>query len=410
MNVASPMVVAGIILAFTLLVFTLGKSPLFRVDRAGAAIIGAAVTIALGVLSFDQATRAVDYRTLALLFSMMIITANLRLSGFFQVVGNFLLRRVRTRRQLLLATVLASGVLSAFFINDIICLLFTPIVIMICRRAQIPVVPYLIAVATASNIGSAGTLIGNPQNILIGTISHLPFARYMLVAFPLALAGLFINYLAVAWFFRRDLAGPIPVTAPIQGGAHPVLIGKSLSVTGLILAGFLAGADAAIVAALGAAYMLVTRRVKPNKVYAGIDFNLLVIFIGLFVIIGGVEKSGLMNGLLQWTGFTRLGSFPLFSLLTVLLSNVFSNVPAVMLLKFFIPPGSAELWWIGMGVFSTLAGNLTLTGSIANLIVVELARHEGYRIGFIDYLKVGFPLTVVMTGLALLYFSWLFRF
>ena len=456
MQAPPPMLTAGLILTATLIVFALGKSPLFRVDRAGAAIIGAALTIGLGVLSFDQAAQAVDYRTLTLLFAMMIVTANLKLSGFFTRVGNALLGRVRTRRQLLLAVVLASGLLSAFFINDIVCLLFTPVVLLICRRAKLPPVPYLIAVATASNIGSAGTLIGNPQNILIGSLSGLPFARYLAVAFPFALAGLALNYAAVAWVYRRDLAGPVPATGPLAGVRHAFLMRKSLAATLLILAGFLLGANPVLVAAVGGAWLLLTRRIKPDKVYAGIDFNLLVVFVGLFVIIGGVERSGLMDRLVQAMGPAAFRDFRLFSLWTVVLSNVFSNVPAVLLLRYFIPGAGAaaglacsgaaagavsglgaaaaagaagsgvgtasvaaaaggvaasfppDLWWTGLAVFSTIAGNLTLLGSIANLIVAELARRDGVEIRFLEYLKVGLPLTVVLTAAGLLYF-WLLR-
>lgn len=423
MQAPPPMLTAGFILVATLLVFALGKSPLFRVDRAGAAIIGAALTIGLGVLTFDQAAQAVDYRTLTLLFAMMIVTANLKLSGFFTRVGNALLARVRTRRQLLLAVVLASGLLSAFFINDIVCLLFTPVVLLICRRAKLPPVPYLIAVATASNIGSAGTLIGNPQNILIGSLSGIPFTRYMAVAFPFALAGLALNYAAVAWVYRCELAGPVPAAEPIGGVQHTFLMRKSLAATGLILAGFLLGANPVLVAAVGGAWLLLTRRIKPNKVYAGIDFNLLVVFVGLFVVIGGVEHSGLMGRLVQAIGPAAFRDFGLFSVWTVVLSNVFSNVPAVLLLRYFIPGAgmaagmgasglgtaiSPGLWWTGLAVFSTIAGNLTLVGSIANLIVAELAKRDGVDLRFVEYLKVGLPLTVALTAAGLGYF-WLLR-
>lgn len=158
-----------------------------------------------------------------------------------------------------------------------------------------------------------------------------------------------------------------------------------------------------MIASLGAAYLLVTRRLKPNKIYSGIDYNLLVIFGGLFVVMGGVEHSGLMNRLMDFINFK---GFMSFSIVTVLLSNLFSNVPAVMLLKSFIPAGGGSIWWIGLGVFSTIAGNLTVTGSIANLIVVESAKREGINISFFEYLKVGFPLTIVLTVLA----PFIFRF
>lgn len=176
----------------------------------------------------------------------------------------------------------------------------------------------------------------------------------------------------------------------------------------LVLIGFLAGFDPAVVASLGAALLLVTRRLKPNKVYAGIDFNLLVIFIGLFVIIGGVEQSGLVGRLLNVRFVQNVQSLPLFATLTIIFSNVVSNVPAVMMLKFLIPTSSGHLWWASMAVFSTLAGNLTLTGSIANLIVVEQAKKQNVDISFSTYFKIGFPLTIALVLIGLVYFRLLF--
>jgi Na+/H+ antiporter NhaD/arsenite permease-like protein len=400
-----PIIISAIILVITLVVFTLGKSPLFRIDRAGVAIIGATAVIATGILTFDQATQTIDFRTIVLLFSMMIVTANLKLAGFFQLIGNFMLKYGKSRKLLLFIVILASGFLSAFFINDIVCLLFTPIVILVCNRAEINPVPYVISVATASNIGSAGTLIGNPQNILIGSLSKLPFFTYARIAFPLAVIGLLLNYCIIATIFRKELQGKILPHPPLDATYHRYLIGKCLFTMAVIAAGFLASVDTVIVASLGAGYLLMTRRLKPNKVYASIDFNLLVIFSGLFIIIGGVEHSGLMKWILQQFHFFNLGQFSMFSILTVILSNIFSNVPAVLLLKFLVPAAGGQLWWTGMAIFSTIAGNLTLTGSMANLIVVEIAKREGVKVSFYDYLKVGFPLTILLIGITFGYLA-----
>ncbi|MDF9409539.1 anion transporter [Pelotomaculum isophthalicicum JI] len=395
------MIVSGIILVATLIVFGIGKIPIFRVDRAGAAIIGGALIMATGVLTFNQAVQSVDFRTIILLFSMMIVTTSLKSAGFFRFIGNYLIKNLKTRKGFLFGVVITSGLLSAFFINDIVCLILTPIVIIICKKEKIPPLPYLMAVATASNIGSAGTLLGNPQNILIGSISNVSFFSYIVIAFPLAVVGLLINYLVISWFYRDLLEGDLTGGEPLRKGYHRYLLGKSLVVTLGILAGFIVSKEPAIIASLGAAYLLVTRRLKPDKIYAGIDFNLLVMFIGLFVVMGGVEQSGLMNRIMEIFSFK---SFRVFSILTIALSNIFSNVPAVMLLKSFIP-SDVSFWWIGLGVFSTLAGNLTVTGSVANLIVIETAKHEGIQIKFLDYFKVGFPLTLLLTLIALSYFT-----
>ena len=402
------MIISFLILMVTLFIFTVGKSPIFRVDRAGVAIIGASLTIATG-MTFDQAVSAVDYRTIVLLFSMMIITSYLNLSGLFQLVGNYSISKLKTKKQLLLVIIISTGFLSAFFINDIVCLLFTPVIIMICRRMELNPIPYLIGVATASNIGSVATLIGNPQNILIGSLSHMPFTWYMAVAVPLSLLGLMLNYVVIAWVYRRELNGVLPDCSPMVGVVvHSYLIRKGLAIMLLVLVGFLTGFDPAVVASLGAALLLVTRRLKPSKVYAGIDFNLLVIFIGLFVIIGGVEQSGLIERLLNAPLVHNIQSLPPFMVLTVIFSNIVSNVPAVMMLKFLIPVSSGHVWWASMAVFSTFAGNLTLTGSIANLIVVEQAKKQNVDISFSTFLKIGFPLTVALVVIGLVYFRILF--
>lgn len=382
---------------------------MLRVDRAGIAIIGAALTVGTGVISFDQAAQTVDYRTIILLFSMMIMTSYLNLSGFFQIAGNQFLRRLCSKKQLLFMVIFTTGILSAFFINDIICLIFTPIVIMITRQAKLNPIPYLLGVATASNVGSAATMIGNPQNILISSLSGINFGWYMALATPLALVGLGLIYMMLSWLYRAELKGSLPKFQPLTGAVHGYLVKKGLVVVFLVLAGFLMGFDPAIVASLGAAYLLITRRIKPNKIYVGIDFNLLVIFIGLFVIIGGVERSGLLTLLIHMPWMNNIQSLPVFSVLTVALSNIVSNVPAVMLLKFLIPPETGHIWWASLAIFSTFAGNLTLTGSIANLIVVELAKKENVEISFLTFLKIGFPLTIIMVSIALVYLTVLVR-
>ena len=209
----------------------------------------------------------------------------------------------------------------------------------------------------------------------------------------------------LSWMYKEELSGQLPEFKPMTGVVHRYLVKKGLVVVFLVLVGFLTGFDPAIVASLGAAYLLITRRIKPNKIYRGIDFNLLVIFIGLFVIIGGVEHSGLLMLLMQMPWMKGIQNLQVFSILTVILSNIVSNVPAVMLLKYLVPINMGHVWWASLAIFSTFAGNLTLTGSIANLIVVELAKKENVEINFTTYLKIGLPLTVSMVLIALLYFT-----
>lgn len=393
------MIWAGMIMSAVLVIFTLGKSPLFRVDRAGAAIIGSVAMIGAGVLTFEEAGQAVEFRTIVILFSMMVVVANLKLAGFFDLLGNLIVDRVHSRRQLLAATIAVSGIASAVAINDIVCLLFTPVVLLICERTRCNPAPHLLGVAMASNIGSAATLLGNPQNILVGGLSGLSFLDYFSAAAPVATMGLACTYLALAWFYRRELAVAWTDQQPVIAAVHPYLVRKSLLTLAAILLAYIAGVELAMASAVGAAFLLITRRVKPNKVYTSIDFNLLIVFIGLFVIVAGVEKSRLMDHILQLSSFGGFSSMSVFAVVTTIVSNIVSNVPAVLLLKFFIPATQPELWWKALALFSTLAGNLTITGSIANLIVVEIARRQHVEISARDYFVVGSPLTIVTTAI-----------
>ena len=393
------MIWAGMIMSAVLVIFTLGKSPLFRVDRAGAAIIGSVAMIGAGVLTFEEAGQAVEFRTIVILFSMMVVVANLKLAGFFDLLGNLIVDRVHSRRQLLAATIAVSGIASAVAINDIVCLLFTPVVLLICERTRCNPAPHLLGVAMASNIGSAATLLGNPQNILVGGLSGLSFLDYFSAAAPVATMGLACTYLALAWFYRRELAVAWTDQQPVIAAVHPYLVRKSLLTLAAILLAYIAGVELAMASAVGAAFLLITRRVNPNKVYTSIDFNLLIVFIGLFVIVAGVEISRLMVHILQLLSFGGFSRLSVFAVVTTIVSNIVSNVPAVLLLKFFIPATQPELWWKALALFSTLAGNLTITGSIANLIVVEIARRQHVEISARDYFVVGSPLTIVTTAI-----------
>lgn len=397
--------VAAALLCAVLVVFTLGKSPLFRVDRAGAAIIGAALMNASGVLSLEEAALAIDYRTIAALFSMMVIVANLKLAGFFELIGQLALRRVATKNGLLLAVIFISGALSAVAINDIVCLLLTPVVLLICRRGGCDPVPHLLALAMASNVGSAATFLGNPQNILIGSLSGMRFAAYFAVALPISVVGLALLYFFLRVAFHARLAGPLAPQEQNPVHAHRYLIQKTLATLAAVIAFYAVGFDIAPVSGLGAAFLLLTRRVKPNKIYASIDFNLLVIFAGLFVIVGGIEKSGLLERLHAVLPPEIMRDLPFFALVSIALSNLVSNVPAVLLLQSYIPPEGAAVQWQALALTSTLAGNLTVFGSIANLIVIECAKQRGVDISARAYFAVGFPFTVLLCVLCVLWLT-----
>jgi Na+/H+ antiporter NhaD/arsenite permease-like protein len=388
--------IALVAFAGTYLGLALGRLPFFRVDRTGVAIIGGAVVVVSGLLPWDRAVAAVDAHTLVLLFGMMIVAAYLRLSGFFRLVTYAAVRRAHTPVGLLALIIVAAGVLSALFVNDVVCLVMAPIVLDLVRRLRLPPGPYLIALATAANVGSVATLTGNPQNMLVGSFSGISYRAFLLREAPVAVIGLAL-VVAVIWLaYRRRLPPALPAEALEERGAvHHALMIKTMAGVGVMLVAFLAGVPIALVAIGGAAYCLLTRRVNPDKVYREIDWGLLVLFTGLFVVIGGLEASGLTGEILGWAGAVGLYRPAVLTAVTAVLSNLVSNVPAVLLFKAVIPTfGEPTRAWLLLAMASTLAGNLTILGSVANLIVVEQARGAGIQIGFLEYSKVGVPVTV----------------
>ncbi|MGH7358090.1 MAG: SLC13 family permease [Candidatus Rokuibacteriota bacterium] len=354
-----------------------------------------------GVLPWHKAVAAVDANTLVLLFGMMIVAAYLRLSGFFNLVTHWAIRRAGTPVGLLGVVVAASGVLSALFVNDVICVVLAPVVLGAARRLRLPPIPYLIALATAANVGSVATLTGNPQNMLIGSFSGIGYRAFLARQAPVAVLGLVATF-AVVWLaYRRQLPETLPaVDLSAQFPVHWALMAKTILAVCVMLVAFLAGVPIALVAAGGAAYSLLTRRVNPKKVYREIDWELLVLFTGLFVVVGGIEEVRLTEYLFGWAGQLALYRPAALTIVTAVLSNLVSNVPAVLLFKSVIPTfGEPTRAWLILAMASTLAGNLTLLGSVANLIVVEAAREERILIGFWEYARVGIPLTVVTLAL-----------
>jgi Na+/H+ antiporter NhaD/arsenite permease-like protein len=375
----------------------LGRLPVFRVDRTGVAIIGGALMVLTGVLPWNDAVLAVDAHTLVLLFGMMIVAAYLRLSGFFSLVALWTIRRAKTPRGLLAAVIAAAGILSALFVNDVICLVLAPLVVGMTRRLALPPIPYLVALATAANVGSVATLTGNPQNMLVGSFSKVSYRGFLLREGPIALLGLVCVFVVVCLVYRRELPDVLTVeTGTERVPVHYPLMLKTMAAVCVMLIAFLVGVPIALVAIGGAAYSLFTRRVNPEKVYREVNWQLLVLFVGLFVLTGGIERAGLVDELVGWAGAVGLHRPAILTVTTAVLSNLVSNVPAVLLLKPLIPSfGEPDRGWLILATASTLAGNLTILGSVANLIVVEVARESRVRIGFLEYCRVGVPLTVL---------------
>jgi Na+/H+ antiporter NhaD/arsenite permease-like protein len=387
---------AALIFAATYLVVAIGRLPFFRLDRAGAALLGAAVMVATGSLSLDEAYRAIDFGTITLLLGMMLIVAHLRLSGFFELVTAFAARRAQAPLLLLAAIILITGVLSAFLVNDPVCLMLTPLVVDTAKRLGRRPLPYLLALAMASNIGSVATITGNPQNMMIGSFSHLSYASFAAALSPVAAMGLVLLFAMIAAFHPRDFfrATGHRSEAALHPRIHPVLLASALAAAVLAIAGFFAGiAPAKVAIVLGA--LLLLAPIKPQRVYREIDWSLLLLFSGLFIVLAGAEKALLTPAVRDAVSNAGLGHVPVLTIIAAVLSNLVSNVPAVLVLAPFLhdiaDPNRA---WLVLAMASTLAGNFTLLGSVANLIVVERARSQAEEIGFWAYFRIGAPLTL----------------
>ena len=388
-----------IIFALTYAVIALGEIPWLRIDRTGAALAGAVAMIVSGSLGEAAGVRAIDFHTIALLLGMMIVVANLRLSGAFAYFARALLGRARSGFGMLAMTVAASGLLAAFFINDVVCLALTPLIIDAAEIADVDPIPLLLGLATASNIGSAATITGNPQNIIVASFAHLGYASFAIHLAPAAILGLVIDFVVIAAVYRRSLG---KVHAPSNAATsrkirvnRPLMIKASIVTLG-VLAMFIAGYPTHLVAMTAGAVLLFTRRIKPQRVYRLIDWTMLAMFTGLFIVVAGFAATGLPAEAVSLIGVQRLTHPVTLTVVVAILSNLVSNVPAVLLFRPLFPMlGGTRAVALLIASASTYAGNLTVVGSIANLIVVENARRRKINLSFVDYLRVGVPITLI---------------
>ena len=364
--------------------------------------------IALGPLSLEEALRAIDFDTIALLLGMMIVVAHLKVSGAFRGLGGLVIEHAHAPFVLLVTVTALAGILSAFLVNDAICLVMTPIVMQVVRALGRNPLPYLVATATASNCGSVATITGNPQNMVIGAISKISYPTFTLVLAPVAVFGL-VAVVAVVWLaYRTEFAGDGDFQPHLKPGRMHVgqVVKASLVCAGLAVA-FFAGAPPAEAALLGGAILLFTRQIKPYRIYREIDGPLLILFAGLFIVVAGAEKALLTPDRIAMAKSFGLEMPWRLSLFMAVLSNIVSNVPAVLILRPFIPTfPDPQRAWLVVAMASTLAGNLTLLGSVANLIVAERAKAEGTPISFWAYLKVGLPLTLVTLAAGTAWLTW----
>lgn len=400
---------AAVIFALTYLMIGLQRVPRLHLGRPAGALLGAVAMVACGVLDFESAKTAIDLDTIFFLLGMMIVLGYLELSGFFEVVERRVLGLARSARGLLWVVVLSSGVLSALFMNDTICLMLTPVIVRVTRRLELPATPYLIALATAANIGSSFTIIGNPQNALIAVRSGLSLIPFVRGLWLVALLGLALDGLLLSLIYRREITGAkLTVPPPRRPPAIQrwMMAAGIASGSGMVIA-LAFGAQPAAAAMTAGAAVILAGATRPRRALQQVDWSLLLFFGGLFVVMRGVDQAGLAGAVVAGIAGPLDGGGALvlarMGAAVTALSQAVSNVPAVML---FVPsmealPGQmSSTLWLGLAAFSTLAGNLTIIGSVANVIVFESARREGVEVGFLEYFRAGAPLTLGTLAIA----------
>ncbi len=375
-------------------------------DRTAAAFCGAVAMVVARVLPLEAAYQVIDWNTIVFLLGIMILVAHFRVSGFFDWIACRVAASARTRRHLLALLVFTSGILSAFFVNDTVCLIFTPIVLVVTDRLALPAKSYIIALATSANIGSVMSVTGNPQNAAIGISAGFSFLGFLAHLAPVSLVGLVLNFALLAAIFRRDLSGgPLEAVAGLPAAVDRVLLAKCLLAASLVVVLWIFNFSFPLVAISVGALILIIGRVKSGFIHQSVDWALLLFFASLFVVIRGFELSGATGYLIRRfePGLEGGVVAQLLSLsgAMVVLSNLVSNVPAVLLLRPLVQTlAHRHFVWLALAASSTLAGNCTPFGSIANLIVLQQASKKTH-LSFWQFTKVGLVVTVVTTGAAI---------
>lgn len=391
-----------LIFGLTYLLIAVQRLPFIHLNRPAASLLGAVAMVACGVLTLDQAYAAVDLNVLVFLLGLMLIVGYLDVGRFFEWAAEELLRRARTPQRLLLGVVVGGGVLSALFVNDTICLVVTPVLLAALGPRRARPTPYLIGLAMGANVGSVLFITGNPQNMLVGIWSGASFGDFAWRMLPVAAGGLAITYGYLRWAFARELAEPFgqPLAAVPVEMDRP-LVAKGLAMFGVACVAWLAGGSLPLVAIIAGALMVALARRDPAYAIDRVEWSLLLFFAALFIVMRGLERTGAVAwideralGLVR--GGSVWGAAAVVSGVMATLSNLISNVPAVMLWRTTVPqlPDAALMWRV-VAMSSTFAGNLLLIGSMANLIVAERAEARGVRLGFLEYARVGVPVTVL---------------
>ena len=439
------LLIALAVFLLTYVLISIRKFRWFNIERPAVAMLGAALMILLGVVTPQDALEAIDLNTLALLLGMMILVASLELCGFFTWVSLKIIAASKNQFQLLVLFMVSTAVLSALILNDTVVLLFTPVIIRTCRMIKANPIPYLVAEAVSANIGSVATPVGNPQNAFIATSSGIDFLTFSAALVPVAVLSMLVAIALIWLVFRKDLVDELPTARKKELDSRWSFLGHEISkpidrdsarngisldrfdrsvwlvlgILFLVFVGFLigptVGLSLAIVAFIGGSVAmflvpLVNRKINARRILKRVDWTLLLFFIGLFIVLKGVAVSGLMADMVdafQTASGGALNTIPGLSVFTAILSNLISNVPAVMLLAPFVAAAGSTSLWLALAASSTLAGNATILGAAANVIVAETGEKMGVELSFWKFVKAGLPIAIITLFISIVMLQWL---
>lgn len=385
-----------------------GNIPGLALDRTGIAVLGAIGMIVTGALDTDEAIRSVDTATMLLLYALMVVSAQFRLAGFYTKIAFSIVKYMKKPETFLLILMATSAILSALLANDIVCLAFTPILCVSLIRGSLNPVPFLIGLACASNIGSASTIIGNPQNMLIGQACHLDFGKFIFWCLPPSALSLVAAYFIIVMIYKgkwQSNCGSVSENSrEIWNEYNSRQTTKALILITVLIILFFTPIPRELAAVAAAGILLCSRKISTRSLLGLIDWHLITLFCALFIVIAGIVKFNVPQDTVAFllSHGININKPEFLSALTVLLSSLVSNVPAVMLLLKNIDLSNVQNLYL-LALQSTFAGNLVIIGSIANIITVELARIYDVKIGFKEHARTGIPVTIVSVITALLW-------
>lgn len=394
------------IITYIGIIFT--RLPKVNIDRPSAAFTGAVAMIVFGIISFDNAIKAIDFNTITLLLGMMIIVSTLKFEGFFSLIASKTISYSHSRNKLLIIIVFITGIASAFLVNDAVVLLFTPIIISICRKTNLNPIPYLIAEILSSNIGSAMTITGNPQNMLIGISSNISYLDFLIKLLPISIIGMIIIVFIVKLFYRKHFNDKSILEFETDYKYDFKKMRISVLIFLLVIIGFFFGKilslSIPIIALIGASLILLFGKAKPSSVIKDVDWVLLLFFASLFILVSSIQSLGLLDSFINIELNENLSSIIGLHSLSLVMSQILSNVPYTVLMTPLMDVLNNENLWLALASSATLAGNATIIGAMANLIVIESAEKENVKISFWEFFKIGIITTLITLILSIFLF------